>query len=566
VQEAQIVLSGTVTAPDQIEVAFGDSVQALFCGAADRARHTTFEGSVQVAFAAARPGAPPVAGVLTQTTLDVRPSGRPTDAAGEQEGARLLAWIGVRAVPAAAGLLVQGVESGSRAHAAGIEPGDVLVTFDGVRVATVADLVPAPGEREATMGVRRAAWASRSGPSASAGDDVVARAVSVEGFRGAPARELLGAALVVFAAIAVVLLFGARNGVMRSPLLQRVASRLGTRLRALPGQGRLPAKLLRLLAAAARDALPPPAAPAVVDALACGLLVALPFGQYLVAAQFDVALLFVAAVAVATAAAFVAAGSPWSGVRGALAVVWHHAPAAAAVACVVLTTGSMRVQEIERAQGGWPWDWLAFRSPAALVALGLLLACAPAEIERVAAPTGSVLAWVEDDAARPTVGGADVLSARRPARGRWLAAAYRAHGLLVAGLASILFLGGWLLPGFAPAEQDARPALELAGAAWLLAKTWGVAMLAAAARWSLPPWRLAERTRTTALWLAPLGVAALAATALWTWWGPAPAAQLLVSGALVAGVSLVAVALAVRLRHGIATATACGEGRLSPFL
>jgi NADH-quinone oxidoreductase subunit H len=563
VQGAQIVLSGNVTAPDQIEVAFGESAQALFCGAADRARHTTFDGSVQVAFAAARRGAPPVAGVLPQTTLDVRPSGRPTDSAGEREGARLLAWIGVRATPAAAGQLVQGVESGSRAHAAGIEPGDVLVTFDGVRVATAADLVPAPGEHEAMVGVRRAAWASRGGAPAWAGDDVVARAVSVEGFRGPPARELLGAALVVFAALAVVLLFGARNGVMRSALLQRVASRLGARLRAVPGEGKLPAKLLHLLIAAAREALPPTAAPAIVDALACGLLAALPFGQYLIAAQFDVALLFVAAVAVAVAAAFVAGGSSWRGARAALAVVWHHAPAAAAVACVVLTTGSMRVQEIERAQGGWPWDWLAFRSPAALVALGLLLVCAPVEIER-AVVSGSVLAWVEDDAGRsprgPTEGSADVVSARRP----WLAAVCRSHGILVAGLASILFLGGWLLPGFAAAEQDARPALELAGAAWLLAKTWGLAMLGAWARWSLPPWRLAERTRATALWLAPLGVAALAATAFWTWWAPAPAAQLLVSGALVAGVSLIALALAVRLRHGLVTAGA--EGRLSPFL
>jgi NADH-quinone oxidoreductase subunit H len=211
------------------------------------------------------------------------------------------------------------------------------------------------------------------------------------------------------------------------------------------------------------------------------------------------------------------------------------------------------VQEIERAQGGWPWDWLAFRSPAALAALGLLLACAPVEFERAAAPAGSVQAWVEEEGA-----------ASSP-RGPWLAAACRAHGILVAGLASVLFLGGWLLPGFAPAEQDARPALELAGAAWLLAKTWGVAMLGAWVRWSLPPWRLAERTRATALWLAPLGVAALAATVLWTWWGPAPAAQLLVSGALVAGVSLVAVALAVRLGHGLAPAGERME-RLSPFL
>lgn len=160
-------------------------------------------------------------------------------------------------------------------------------------------------------------------------------------------------------------------------------------------------------------------------------------------------------------------------------------------------------------------------------------------------------AWVEEDAAR---------SPRLP----WLDAACRAHAILVAGLASVLFLGGWLLPGLSPAEQDARPLLELAGVAWLLAKTWGIVVVGAWARWALPARRLADRTRATASWQAPLALAALAATTLWTWWGPARTAQLLVSGSLVAGVALVAVALGVRLRHGLVVAG--GDGRLSPFL
>src|SRR5437660_9419066 len=42
VQAAQIVLRGTVTAPGQVELAFTEPEQALFCGAADRATHTTF--------------------------------------------------------------------------------------------------------------------------------------------------------------------------------------------------------------------------------------------------------------------------------------------------------------------------------------------------------------------------------------------------------------------------------------------------------------------------------------------------------------------------------------------
>ena len=278
----------------------------------------------------------------------------------------------------------------------------------------------------------------------------------------------------------------------------------------------------------------------------------MPFGQYLVAAQLDVGLLFVAAATALVAAALVSARSPWSGLRAAAHVAWQHVPAAAAVASVVLTTGSLRMQEIEHAQGGWPWDWLAFRSPAALVAFVLLLASARIEPGAPERPAG-VAAWIEDLAGQP-----------RTPRGAWLEAAGRAHRLVVAGLASALFLGGWVLPGLSPAAQDARPALELAGAAWLLGKTWGLVVLLAWSRTALPHRPLSRRSRRTAFALVPLSLAVLAATAAWTWWSPVGPAQLLVSGTLVAGVALAALALAHRVRHGLGATSV--EGHLSPFL
>jgi NADH-quinone oxidoreductase subunit H len=338
---------------------------------------------------------------------------------------------------------------------------------------------------------------------------------------------------------------------MQSAWLQRTISRVGTQLQAIRGRAPLATKLASALGAVAREVFPEPGPPAALDALVCALLALLPFGQYLLAARLDVALLLVAAAALASSSAFVASGSGWRGVRAALQVLWQHVPAAAAVASVVVTTGSLRVQEIARAQGGWPWDWLAFRSPAALVALALLLACSPATADVRPEPPGSLRSLLEGQA----------LPA---ARGPWLSAAARGHALLVAGLASVLFLGGWSLPGLSAAEQDARPVLELAGALLLLAKTWGLAVLGAWVRWACPPARLAERTRATALWLSPLAVAAFAATALWTWWGPARTVQLLVSHALVAAVALAVVAVAARIRHGLLAATA--DGRLSPFL
>jgi len=539
---AEIVATGTVVGPEQVELAFGEGTQALFCGAGDRAAHTTFEGDVEVGFAAAIAGAPPIVGALRHVSLDVRPGTVARDAQAEREGERALAWFGLKTAAGPSGLAVESVAAGSRAATAGLAPGDVIATFDGVRVAAAQDLVPSPGEREATLGVRHA------------GGSAEARVLlPVDGFRRALPVELLGAALLVLAALAVVLLFAAPARPAVAARVQRMVSRLRARAGTMrAARGSAVARLGRALRLAALDALPPAAAPALVDGLVCALLGAMPFGQYLVASQLDVGLLFVAAATALAVAALCASGSAWRGALAALHVAWQHVPAAVAVASVVVSTGSVRVQEIERAQGGWPWDWLAFRSPAGLVALGLLLACARIEPDAPFA-RGGIAGRIEAPA-----------GVEAGTRGPWLAAACRAHRLVVLGLASTLLLGGWLLPGLSPAAQAGRPLLELAGAAWLLAKTWGLVVVLAWAREALPRRRLVERTRRTALGLAPLSAAVLGASVAWTWWGPAGGAQLLVSAALVGAVCLAALALAHRVHHGLLAPG--GDGRLSPFL
>jgi NADH-quinone oxidoreductase subunit H len=290
-------------------------------------------------------------------------------------------------------------------------------------------------------------------------------------------------------------------------------------------------------------------APGVVDVAACALLAAMPFGQYLVAARLDVGLLFVVAATALAVAAFTAAGTLWGGVRAAAHVFWQHVPGAIAIGSVVLTTGSLRVQEIEHAQGGWPWDWLAFRSPAALVALLLLLGCAVIDICAPSLPRGIA----------STMEGALFT---RPA-GPWQDAVCRAHRIVIAGLACALFLGGWSLPGLSPGQQEALPMLEAAGAAWWLLKTGALAVALSLARCGLAPTPLQARSRATVTWVAPLSLAVFGATAAWTWWSPGPAAQLLVSGAMVTLVALWAIAMVQRLKQGV---VGQADAHLSPFL
>jgi NADH-quinone oxidoreductase subunit H len=300
-----------------------------------------------------------------------------------------------------------------------------------------------------------------------------------------------------------------------------------------------------------RGVLPPAGPPALVDAAVCTAFAVMPFGQYLVAYQLDVGLLFVAAGTALATAALVTQRPIWRGLATAAHVAWQHVPSAAAVAVVVVTTGSLRVQEIAHAQGGWPWEWLAFRSPASLASVVLLLACAFIEPNE-APPAGALTAHVETlDERRP------------PPRGLWLEAACRGHRLAVAGLASLLFLGGWVLPGLSPAAQDGRPVLELAGAAWLLAKMWGLALLMTCLRRALPRRTPAQRSRFVAFVVAPAAAGLLGVTTFWTWWSVPGAAQALLSRALVAVALLGGLAVLHRVRHGLAAAP---EGRLSPFL
>lgn len=519
---AEIVTSATVLGPEQAELAFTEPLQALFCGAGDRAAHTTFEGDVEVAFAAAAPGAPPIAGTLRRVTFDVRPGAPPAD--GEREGARALAWMGVHGAASSDGLAVEAVDPGSRAEAAGLAPGDVVTAFDGLRVGATSDMVPAPGERDAVMAIRRA-------------DVDATRTMPVEGWRRAAPADLLGAALVALGALLLVVLLASPLPAPVAALVQRVAARA----RAARGAS---------LRAALVDALPLPGSAALVDAIAFAVFLTMPLGQYLVAARLDVGLLFAVAATSLASGALLASGSAWRGMRTAAHVVWQHVPAAAAVAAVVVTTGSLRVEEIARDQGGCPWDWLAFRSPAMLAAFALLLSCGR----------------IEPGATVPAAGVAALTEASAPAApgGAGLAAAYRAHRLLVCGLGAVLFLGGWLLPGIPAGVQAAHPSLQMAGAAALLAKTWVLVVLLAWARRVVPAGSLPERSRAVAFWTAPFAAVTLLAAAAWSWWSPAHAAQLLVSGSLVVAVGAAAAALAHRLRHGMLAPAA--DGRLSPFL
>jgi NADH-quinone oxidoreductase subunit H len=508
----EIVVGGIVVAPERIDLALDDRTQSLFCDIGDRAKHATFEGELEVAFAPVSPGSPPIAGVLDHALLDVRPGFSPSLTERETEGERLLGWVGIGWKARSTGLIVEGVEPGSRAERARMAPGDVIESFDGLRVASPADVVPPPGATTARVGVRAALGDGR-------GDtpDVV-RTLRVDGFRRAPAVRLLGLAVCVLSALAVVFLFGAPAHPAVVRVLQRVVSR---EVESPELTSRSPA---------------PPAAEgravtAAGEVVVLALVAATPLAPSWLVARVDVVTLFVAAAGVLVAAALATgSGSAWQRARAAARVACLHLPLAAALGSVVVLTGSVRVAEVVRMQGGWPWEWVAFRSPASLVSCALLLWCARIDPDSLPRPPG-LRGLLE-------IGGFQ--RASRP----WLEAVCQAHRTAMAALASALFLGGWLVPGLAMsgvgvgAREGSGGAIALAAAGCFLAKTWAL---------SLAITRAARHRRGPAVAIAGATLLGLGGAAAWIWWNPPPATQLLVSAALVAVVGLGAVALVYRI-------------------
>ena len=138
------------------------------------------------------------------------------------------------------------------------------------------------------------------------------------------------------------------------------------------------------------EAAPPPSsaadgallrlAPYLVFIGVSATFVVMPFGHQLVGADLDIGVLFLITLTALVSIALVTGGWSASGrwsllgaLRAAAQIIAYEIPAATAVVCVVMMTGSLRLQDIIGAQGGtgnhvldvggWPWYWYVFRNP-----------------------------------------------------------------------------------------------------------------------------------------------------------------------------------------------------------
>ncbi len=470
----EITTVGESTSEGRVDLVLTEGLAGELCGVGEEAVHTTFHGDVELSFAAIDPGAPPLSGRVRDVVLDVRPASI-TSTGSVEDGQRALVFMGItlatstassailtmkdgttqegrivgdpsadpilfegksgerRSVPraeivtvqgtssalASGGLLVAAVREGSPARLAGLTSGDVIVEIDGLRAASIGDVVPVSST--SVLMVRR-------------DNEPVLHpvAISMRGFQRRLPIALLGATLLAVLAAASVGLSTLVGRRTTGWLSRRLANHANRPDRA--GEPRVSRRW---------QVLP-------IAAVSAGLVL-IPLGQRSLAATYDLAALTIVAVTALIASPIL---RPTGGAPGGAFVARSRAlvhafltqmPGVVALACAVMTIGSLRLADVVGAQGSAPWRWLAFKTPVTAALFALWLAPALA-----ASPSRSDLPEAPPDGAE----GAQLSV--------WLGA------LVTSALGAAVFLGGWHV------DDDASMGARLVGAVLYLAKVWAL--------------------------------------------------------------------------------------------
>jgi NADH-quinone oxidoreductase subunit H len=533
--EAAIEVDGAKPTPDKVSFVFTDGLQVQFCGAGDDAAHTTFRGDVVVSFPPSVEGGEPVQGKVLGVTLDFRPPSarRLVMESRIKHGREALEKLGIAVdeagSPSAGGLRVGAVTPSSAADRAGLLPGDIVVGFDGVTVTSVADVAPKRGARLAEIALKR----TEAEP--------VIRQISVsEVDPETVPHDILGAILVLGIASLILLIFMAPTAGIITWVERRVSARMQSRVgpnRAGP-QGFLVWIADGIKSIVKEDIVPTDSdqtlfrlAPYLVFIGVSATFVVMPFGQYLIAADLDIGILFVIAVTSLVAIGLMTGGwasnNKWSllgGIRAAAQVISYEIPAAIAIVCVVMMTGSLRMQDIIAAQGGfgdgipgiqgigdlfdtggWPWHWYVFRTPVTFALFLLFFTTALAE--------GNRAPFDLPEAESELVAGYSTEYSGM--RYLFFFFAEWANVFVFCGIATALFLGGWQIPGVAPSDQEASLGLQIFGTFLFLLKAWILIFIVVWIRWTLPRVRIDQLMNLCWKWFVPMAFGAFVLSALW---------------------------------------------------
>lgn len=229
-------------------------------------------------------------------------------------------------------------------------------------------------------------------------------------------------------------------------------------------------------------------------------LIVVPFSESLQVRDLDVGILFILSLAAVNVLAVLIAGwssankySVFGAIRAVAQNVAYEIPLLICLVTIVLWVGSFRMSAIVAAQDGW---WFVF-TPMGFVAFLIYFVTAVAETNR--APFDLPEAESELTAGFHT-------EYAGMGFGLFFLGEYT-NMVLVAAIATTLFLGGWHALPFV--------AIPYTGAIWFLAKVYGLLVLMIWIRWTFPRVRFDQLLNFCWKVLVPLSMANLAITALW---------------------------------------------------
>jgi NADH-quinone oxidoreductase subunit H len=205
--------------------------------------------------------------------------------------------------------------------------------------------------------------------------------------------------------------------------------------------------------------------------------------------------------------------SKWSlfgAIRSAAQIISYEIPAGMALMIPVLLAGTLSLQGIIRAQGGWPWQWFVFDNPATFAAFFIYFISALAE--------GNRTPFDLPEAESELVSGYNTEYSGM--RFSYFFLVEWGNMWVMSALATTMFLGGWQIPGISAAELDAMTggraaAFELLSLAIFAGKTLFWVFVVMWLRWTLPRIRVDQMMNMCWKYLVPVSFAAVLFVAGW---------------------------------------------------
>lgn len=241
--------------------------------------------------------------------------------------------------------------------------------------------------------------------------------------------------------------------------------------------------------------------------------VTIPFAPSVIGADLNVGLVYLVAITALVVVGILMAGwasnSKWTllgGIRSAAQMISYEVPVALSLIVVIIPAGTLSLQEIIRGQGGAPYNWYIFHSPATFIAFFIYFTAALAE--------GNRTPFDLPEAESELVAGYNTEYSGM--RFLFFLFSEWMNLYVIGAIATAVFLGGWRIPMVPYDVQHSSLLLQFAGFTIFLIKTLVLVNVIIWVRWTLPRLRIDQLMIMCYKYLVPIGVALIVISLLFT--------------------------------------------------